>query len=49
MCALLPIAVYDAAEIVYGYLGIFYQLTEIVAEHTYPGARAEEWKNVYYP
>jgi hypothetical protein len=48
MCALLPIAVYDAAEMLSDYLGIFYQLPEIVAERTYPGARAEEWKNVYY-
>jgi hypothetical protein len=49
MCARLPITVYDTAEIFSDYLGIFYQLSEIVAERAYPGARAEEWKNVYYP
>jgi hypothetical protein len=32
MCALLPTAVYDAAEILYHYLEIFYQSPEIVAE-----------------
>jgi hypothetical protein len=49
MCALLPITVYDTADILSNYSEIFYQLAEILAERTHAGARAEEWKNVYYP